>query len=97
LKQYIPQFYQRPWLGRDHKLEEFGREPYSGQIKRQMYRPGKLDLRWARIVGATWYRRDCVDPKLDVDVAKQLKFARADTQPVPQPSWPFRIVPSNSP
>ncbi|MFF0919434.1 DUF4238 domain-containing protein [Rhizobium leguminosarum] len=30
---YIPQFYLRPWLGEDHKLEEFGREPYSGQIR----------------------------------------------------------------
>ncbi|WP_180608152.1 DUF4238 domain-containing protein [Agrobacterium vitis] len=30
---YIPQFYLRPWLGADHKLEEFGREPYSGQIR----------------------------------------------------------------
>ncbi|WP_416408570.1 DUF4238 domain-containing protein [Agrobacterium rosae] len=30
---YIPQFYLRPWLGPDHKLEEFGREPRSGQIR----------------------------------------------------------------
>lgn len=30
---YIPQFYLRPWLGEDHKLEEFGREPYTGQIR----------------------------------------------------------------
>ncbi|MCJ8521761.1 hypothetical protein ABID21_004930 [Pseudorhizobium tarimense] len=30
---YIPQFYLRPWLGADHKLEEFGREPYTRQIR----------------------------------------------------------------
>lgn len=30
---YIPQFYLRPWLGDDHKLEEFGRVPPSGQIR----------------------------------------------------------------
>lgn len=30
---YIPQFYLRPWLGADHKLEEFGIEPFSGQIR----------------------------------------------------------------
>jgi Protein of unknown function (DUF4238) len=30
---YIPQFYLRPWLGVDHKLEEFGRVPPSDQIR----------------------------------------------------------------
>lgn len=30
---YIPQFYLRPWLGVDHKLEEFGRVPPSNQIR----------------------------------------------------------------
>lgn len=30
---YIPQFYLRPWLGDDHKLEEFGRVPPSNQIR----------------------------------------------------------------
>lgn len=30
---YIPQFYLRPWLGADHKLTVFGREPYSGRIR----------------------------------------------------------------
>ncbi len=30
---YIPQFYLRPWLGTDDKLEEFGRLPHSGQIR----------------------------------------------------------------
>ncbi|MGO7394947.1 DUF4238 domain-containing protein [Rhizobium ruizarguesonis] len=30
---YIPQFYMRPWLGSDHKLEEYGRVPPTMQIK----------------------------------------------------------------
>jgi len=30
---FIPQFYLRPWLGDDNKLQEFGRVPPSGQIR----------------------------------------------------------------
>ncbi|MCJ8057178.1 DUF4238 domain-containing protein [Shinella curvata] len=30
---YIPQFYLRPWLGDDNRLEEFGRVPPSNQIR----------------------------------------------------------------
>ncbi len=30
---YIPQFYLRPWLGEDRKLEEFGRVPPTNQIR----------------------------------------------------------------
>ncbi|BCH67457.1 hypothetical protein RvVAT039_pl02900 (plasmid) [Agrobacterium vitis] len=30
---YIPQFYMRPWLGSDHRLEEYGRVPPRMQIK----------------------------------------------------------------
>ncbi|OJF92861.1 DUF4238 domain-containing protein [Pararhizobium antarcticum] len=30
---FIPQFYLRPWLGSDHKLEEFGRVPPTNQIR----------------------------------------------------------------
>ncbi|WP_442577833.1 DUF4238 domain-containing protein [Mesorhizobium sp. ASY16-5R] len=30
---YIPQFYLRPWLGADHKLEEYGHVPPTGEIR----------------------------------------------------------------
>lgn len=30
---FIPQFYLRPWLGDDNKLQEFGRVPPSGQVR----------------------------------------------------------------
>jgi len=36
---YIPQFYLRPWLGADHKLQEF-RRGYGGKVQTGRYGPG---------------------------------------------------------